>query len=58
MRTEHCAFALCNPYGRCIAECWRNLETVFEEDCTGVKRDKEPEYIEAGREVLIAGGRN
>jgi hypothetical protein len=56
MREEHCAFAHCTPYGRCIAVCWRNTEYGFEQDCIGKRRDEEPELMKAGREVQIAGG--
>jgi hypothetical protein len=58
MRAEHCAFASCTPYGRCIAICWRNTENEFEYDCIGKRRDEEPELMEAGREVRIVGGRS
>jgi hypothetical protein len=58
MREEHCAFAHCTPYGRCIAACWRNVAHDFEQDCTGIRRDEEPELMEAGREVQIPGGRS
>jgi hypothetical protein len=55
MRKEHCAFAHCTPYGRCIAICWRNEEVVFEYDCIGNDRSDEPELMEAGREYQLGG---
>ncbi len=57
MRTEHCALAVLNTSGRCIAACWYNLETCYEEDCTGKTREGEKDLLEAGREYQIVGGR-
>jgi hypothetical protein len=55
MREEHCAFAECTPYGRCIAVCWRNYEEDFKQDCIGNKRDEEPELMLAGKEYQLGG---
>lgn len=37
-RTEHCVYNHCDNTGRCIANCWYNQKSHFEEDCIGNKR--------------------
>jgi len=57
MRSEHCALAVFNTSGRCIAACHYTIETCYEEDCTGQTREGEQDMLEAGRECTIAGGK-
>jgi hypothetical protein len=40
-RQEHCAFAVTNHTGKCIALCSKNTE---DEDCIGIKHETIHEY--------------
>ena len=42
-RQEHCAFARCNRFGRCVAVCFHNVGPV-DDDCTGLQDTDNPEY--------------
>ncbi len=57
MRSEHCALAVLNSSGRCIAACRYNVEACYEKDCTGQTREGEENLLEEGREVPITGGK-
>jgi hypothetical protein len=50
-RKEHCAFAVLNTSGKCIADCHRNWDNDFEQDCIGIETDYE--LIDSGREVVL-----
>lgn len=34
-REEHCAFAILDQFGKCIAYCHHNLSRQYEVDCIG-----------------------
>ena len=35
LKIEHCAFAVLNQAGRCIADCHYNKQPGWDRDCTG-----------------------
>ncbi len=41
MREKHCAFAVLNHFGRCIADCRHNIKECYRRDCTGLERADE-----------------
>jgi hypothetical protein len=57
MRDKHCSQAVLNSHGRCIAICHHLQAPEFEQDCTGVTRDREKELEVTGREYQIEGHR-
>ena len=56
MREKHCAFAVLNHFGRCIAYCRYNLDTRFRRDCTGLDAEGETDEKEFLQEIHISGG--
>jgi hypothetical protein len=55
MRDEHCAFAICYGGNRCIADCHYNWDSTFEQDCVGIPRYTDEEFIEDGKEYRLGG---
>jgi hypothetical protein len=56
MREKHCAFAILNYFGRCIAQCWRNQEAGIGRDCTGLDAKDESDEREFLQEVRLSRG--
>ena len=55
-RKKHCAFAVLNRSGRCIADCWMNREREFCSDCTGRNAQAHPTTdVTLTHEVKISG---
>jgi hypothetical protein len=55
-RNEHCAFAVLNTSGKCIAVCHRNEDNDYDCDCIGNITDSD--LIEDGREIQLCRANN
>ena len=53
MREKHCAFAVLNHFGRCIAYCYHNMEAGIGRDCTGLNAKDEDDEKVFGQEVHL-----
>lgn len=53
IRQKHCGLAILNSFGRCIANCYWNIQNLYNRDCTG--KEREPFDPEEGKEIEVGG---
>lgn len=56
MREKHCALAVLNAFGRCIAYCRFNIKEQYRRDCIGMESKDEGDALEMGKEYRVRGG--
>lgn len=51
-RAKHCAGAVLNQHGKCIADCFINRLNCFDCDCVGITNDTQSYWD--GREICLS----